>query len=91
MSHVENIVIGKPIVKEDEVFATDSDDWNKYEKPKTIWTNERFLPNILVDIGFTKSTSEVRRNRKDLVKILNAFDFLEIKFGKNKCWILVGE
>ena len=49
--YIENIVIGKPIVEPSAMFATDLDEWNNIEKEKTYYTEERFLPRILVDIG----------------------------------------
>jgi hypothetical protein len=91
MAYIENVVIGKPIVSPIELFSTGYYDWNNIEAEKTIFTEERFLPKILVDIGFAPSTSEVRRNRKDLIKTLDTLDFLQIKYGKKRCWILVGE
>ena len=45
----------------------------------------------MVDIGVAKSTSEVRRNKPELVKELNDYDYLEIKWGKRKLFILVGK
>ena len=89
--HIENIVIGKPLLHPKEFFALDESDWINNEKNKTIYTEERFLPRILVDLGFTKSTSEVRRNKKELFITLGKLDFLEVKWGKKKCHILVGE
>lgn len=91
MAYIENVVIGKPIVSPHEMFSTGFQDWKDNELEKTLFTDERFLPKILVDIGFTTSTSEIRRNRKDLVKTLDSLDFLEVKLGKKRCWILVGE
>jgi hypothetical protein len=91
MTHIENVVIGNPICYPMDLLAKDEHDWLDIEYNKTKWTEERFLPKILVDIGFAPSTSEVRRNRKDLVRNLDTLDFLQIKYGKKKCWILVGE
>jgi hypothetical protein len=89
--HIENIVIGNPIVESEVIFASSHDDWINNESKITVHTSERFLPKILVDIGFTPSTSEIRRNRKDLIRTLDKLEFIEIKIGKKKCWILVGE
>lgn len=80
--YVENIVIGKPIVEPAIIFGRDYEDWEKVEKEKTIYTEERFLPKILVAVGIAPSTSEIRRNRKDLVKTLEILNYLEIKYGK---------
>ena len=88
--YIENIVIGQPIVEPYELFAKNNEDWENIEKEKTLFTSERFLPKLLVEIGVAPSVSEVRRNRKDIVKTLEGLDYLEIKYGKRKLFILVG-
>ena len=88
--YIENIVIDSPIVDPSTIFAYDNKDWEDNEKIKTCYTSERFLPKILKEIGIVKSTSEVRRNKPKLCISLEGPDFLEIKWGKKKCWILVG-
>jgi hypothetical protein len=70
MAYIENIAIGKHIGFPIAMFSKDEHDWFDIEYNKTKWTEERYLPKILVDIGFAPSTSEVRRNRKDMVKML---------------------
>ena len=90
MKYIENIVIGKPIVESCDIFAKDMEDWEKNEKEKTFYTEEKFLPKILVEIGATKSISEIRRNRKDLMITLDKLDYKEIKLGKRRMFILVG-
>ena len=91
--YVENIVIGKPIVEPSTMFSLDEDDWNRTEKEKTYYTDERFLPRILVDIGIYPSVNEIRRNKPDLMIELNQLDFLDnLKVSKKRrLWILVGE
>lgn len=91
--YIENIVIGKPIVSEKDMFSINDNDWNEIEKDKTYYTDERFLPRILVDIGVYPSISEIRRNRKDLMITLDKLDFIDkLKVAKKKyLWILVGE
>ena len=91
--YIENIVIGKPIVDPFIMFATDEDDWIKFEKEKTYYTDERFLPRILVDIGIYPSVSEIRRNKPDLMISLDKLDFINnLKVSKKRrLWILVGE
>lgn len=89
--YFENVVIGKPIVEPESMFAKDLEDWEKVEKEKTFYTEERFLPKVLVEIGVAPSVNEIRRNRKDLVKTLNELEYLEIKYGKKKIFILVGK
>ena len=91
--YIENIVIGKPIVEPFIMFATDEDDWIKFEKEKTYYTDERFLPRILVDIGIYPSVSEIRRNKTELMISLDKLDFINnLKVSKKRrLWILVGE
>ena len=91
--YIENIVIGKPIVEPFIMFATDEDDWIKFEKEKTYYTDERFVPRILVDIGIYPSVSEIRRNKPDLMISLDKLDFINnLKVSKKRrLWILVGE
>ena len=91
--YVENIVIGKPITEVSTMFSLDKDDWDRLEQEKTYYTEERFLPRILVDIGIYPSVSEIRRNKPELMMELNNLDFIDnLKVSKNrKVWILVGE
>ena len=44
-----------------------------------------------MDLGIVKSISEVRRNQPQLMKILDKPDYLEIKWSKNKLFLLVGD
>lgn len=71
--YIENIVIGKPIVEPSTMFADDGDDWERTEKEKTYYTEERFLPRILVDIDIYPSINEIRRNKPELLFISNVF------------------
>ena len=93
MKYIENIVIGTPIVSPESMFASSDDDWNAIEKEKTYYTDERFLPRILVDLGIYPSVSEIRRNKPQLVKSLDNLDFIDgLKAKKKrKLWILIGE
>ena len=91
--YVENVVIGKPLIPDWMLLAIDEEDFEKVEKEKTYYTEERFLPRILVDLGIYPSISEIRRNRKDLMVTLDKVHFLDKKkVAKNKwLWIVVGE
>lgn len=93
MAYVENIVIGTPIAEMPQMFASDKNDWNKVEAEKTYYTDERFLPRILVDLGIYPSISEIRRNKPQLMVSLDKVDFIyDLKVSKKrKLWILVGE
>lgn len=93
MRYIENIVIGTPIADPKDIFSSSDDDWNAIEKEKTYYTNERFLPRILVGLGIYHSVNEIRRNKPGLVKTMDGLDFiddLKVK-KKRKLWILVGE
>lgn len=91
--YVENIVIGKPIVEPFTMFSLNEEDWNRTEKEKTYYTDERFLPRILVNIGIYPSVNEIRRNKPELMIELNQLDFFDnLKVSKKRrLWILVGE
>ena len=93
MAYVENIVIGKPIAEPQQMFALDENDWNRIEKANTYYTNERFLPRILVELGIYPSISEIRRNKPNLMVSLDNVDFIDnLKVSKTRrLWILVGE
>lgn len=107
--HVENIVIGKPIVDEFLMFSFDEKEWNEICKFKTIWIEERFLGDILtkeipikhfdemgnfvedtINLKVFPSKSQLRKNRPDLFITLDSLDFKEIKIGKKRFWILIG-
>lgn len=47
MAYIENIVIGKPIAKPQQMFSQDENDWNRIEQEKTYYTNERFFLEFL--------------------------------------------
>lgn len=93
MKYIENIVIGTPVAEPSLMFANDKDDWIKNEQDKTYYTEERFLPKILVELGIYPSISEIRRNKPNLMMSLNEVNFMnEIKVSKKrKLWILVGK
>lgn len=87
----ENIIIGKPLIEPWELLAVDKEDWENIEKEKTLFTDKRFLPHIMKEIGMVKSVSEVKRNQPNLFISLDNLDFLIIRWGKKKAFIIVGE
>lgn len=89
--YIENIVIGKPIVTPESIFSSSHEDWIDNEEPKTLFTEERFLPKALVQAGIAKSANEIRRNRPDLVRVMNELAYEEIKIGKRMIFLLVGK
>ena len=92
MSYIENIVIGTPLVSAKELLSANDNDWTNVEFEKTIFTNERYLPNILIQLGIYPSISEIRRNKPELMIRLDKVDFINIKPKKKRpLWIVVGE
>jgi len=87
---IENIVIGKPLVSLDTLLGDESNPNYNWQEI-TVYEDEIFLPKLLVKHGFTSSVKEIRRNRPDLVINLETPDFLEIKLGKKKLWVVIGE
>lgn len=85
-----NVVVGTPLVEPFELLAASEKDWEENEEGVTLFTSERSLPRILKEAGVVNSTSEVRKNRKDLVIDLNEPDFMTVKWGKQRLFILVG-
>lgn len=73
-----HIYVGNPTWTEDEVNEL----WNP-PVLDVVRTDDRFLPKILIDLGWAESSSEVRRNQKHL---FTAFPddheyFYEIRYG----------
>lgn len=93
MAYIENVVIGKPIADHIQMFALDESDWERIEQEKTYYTEERYLPKILVELGIYPSINEIRRNKPNLMTNLDKIDFIDaLKVSKKrKLWILVGE
>ena len=92
MPYIENIVIGTPLVSAKELLSANDSDWVNVEFEKTLFTNERYLPNILVQLGIYPSISEIRRNKPELMIRLDKVDFINIKpKKKHPLWIIVGE
>ena len=87
---VKDIVIGKPICEPWYMFCNEQNEWNDI-KDNVLFTEERYLPKLMVDCGLVKSISEVRRNRPELIKTLDKPDFIEVKWGKSRLYIQIGE
>lgn len=86
--HIETIVIGNPLVPLWMLLGVNEED--KSFEETIVYDTDRYLPRLLAKYGFTKSASEIRRNRKDLDVQLNNPDFLEIKLGKKRITVIVG-
>lgn len=92
MPYIENVVIGVPLVSVKELLSANKEDWENVEFEKTVFTNERYLPNILVQLGIYPSISEIRRNKPELMIRLDKVDFIHIKpKKKHPLQIVVGE
>ena len=87
---VKDIVIGKPICEPWYMFCNEQNEWDDI-KDNVLFTEERYLPKLMVDCGLVKSISEVRRNRPELIKTLDKPDFIEVKWGKSRLYIQVGK
>ena len=87
---VKDIVIGKPICEPWYMFCNEQNEWDDI-KDNVLFTEERYLPKLMVDCGLVKSISEVRRNKPELVINLGKPDFIEVKWGKSRLYIQVGE
>jgi hypothetical protein len=77
------VVIGKPLVSL-EGLGLDC-------QCQTLYTEERFFPRILVDLEVFPSVSEIRKNRKELVKTFDKLDFITFKIGTRVVDVVVGE
>lgn len=88
---MQNIIIGKPLVEPWTLISECKEEFEFFDKKETLFTNERFLPALLVEIGLAKSKSEVRRNKPELWITLDKLDCLWVKWGKHKIFIVVGE
>lgn len=86
-----NIVIDNPLVEPWTLISKSKEDFEQFDKRDTLFTQERFLPAILVEAGIVKSRGEVRRNKPELCVELNDLDCITVKWGKQKIYIIVGE
>ena len=85
-----NVVIGEPLLSPDLLIAKDLEDWNLNEKDKTLFTNERNLAKVLVEMGVVSSRSEIKRNQPTLDRLLEKPDCFFVKWGKKKVYVVVG-
>ena len=85
-----NIVIGTPLIDPKELLAYNENDWETNERSQTLFTTERRLPNLLKEAGIVQSTSEVRKNKPQLMITLTNPDCIWVRWGKKKLYIIVG-
>ena len=57
-----NIVIGKPLVEPWKLISSSKEEFENFDKRDTLFTNERFLPAILVEAGIVPSRGEINLN-----------------------------
>lgn len=86
-----NVVVGKPIVDASCLLAFNERDWEENEKKNTLFTETRFLPAIMKEVGIVQSIGEVRRNKPELCITLDNVDCINIKWGKKSLFIVIGE
>ena len=86
-----NIVIGQPLVEPWKLISTSEKEFEQFDARETLFTNERFLPAVLVEAGAVKSRSEVKRNKPELCITLDHPDCFWVKWGKQRIFIIVGE
>lgn len=86
-----NIIIGKPLIESWKLISKTKEEFEKDDKKDTLFTNERFLPAVLVEAGIVPSRGEVRRNKPELCKELKDLDCFWVKWGKQRIFIVVGE
>lgn len=88
---MQNVVVGTPLLPAWHWLSESPEDFEQNDSAVTLFTSERFLPRILVEAGLVKSASEVRRNQPKLVRNLDTPDCMEVKWGKKRLFIVVGE
>ena len=92
--YIENIIIGTPLVSLDMLLSSEQYPQYNYMEV-TVRDDERYLPRLLANHGFTSSAKEIKRNRKDLDIRLDKPDCLDITLGQGKkmkrIYIVVGE
>lgn len=59
-----NIVIGNSKWHKDDINSIYANMKGKYDEP-ILFTTEEFLPNLLVSLGFYKSTSQARQAKRE--------------------------
>lgn len=88
---MDNVIIGKLLVDPHHLFALNENDWIDNERDNTLFTEDKFIPKVMVQAGIVTSASEVRRNRSDLVREVKENSFEIIKWGKKFLFVACGE
>ena len=64
-----NIIIGKPLVEPWTLISSSQEEFKQFDERDTLFTEERFLPAVLVEAGIVKSRGEVKRNKPELCEM----------------------
>ena len=86
----QNVVIGIPLIEPWQLISSSKEEFETFDKQNTLFTDERFLPAILVETGIVKSRGEVKRNKPELWVTLNQPDCLLVKWGKQRLFVVIG-
>lgn len=84
-----NVVVGTPEQEPWTIFCHNEEEWEDFKK-EVLFTEERYIPNILIECGVAKSVSEVKKNKPELDRTLDKPDFVVVKWGKRFVGIQVG-
>lgn len=90
--HIENIVIGIPLVPCGVLISDGGTPDMLNEMEKTYFTNNCNIAQILKELGVVPSVSEVRRNQPMLISNLDNdyVDCFWVKWGKRKFYVVKG-
>ena len=91
--HIENIVIGIPLVPCGVLISDGSTPDMLEEMERTYFTNNHNIAQILKELGVVPSISEVRRNQPMLISNLDKdyMDCFWVKWGKRKFYVIKGQ
>lgn len=73
---IQNIVIGKLLVEPESLFALDKEDWENVEKPITMFTEERFLPKLMVKTGVVPAEESQQYELEYMTYIHNYYELM---------------
>lgn len=90
MEYIENVVVANSILDPLEILSNwSAGDWNYNELPKTMYgVEERFIPKIMQMTGVVSTTGIVRKNRPELWREIKSGEYLEIRWGKKKLFVV---
>ena len=91
--HIENIVIGIPLVPCGALISNGSTPNMLEEMERKYFTNNHNIAQILKELDVVPSISEVRRNQPMLTTNLDKdyIDCFWVKWGKRKFYVIKGQ